>query len=257
MNLAVKSVCFLILCTILMASPPAGAGCTRSAGEIQGSPERARLLRQLGYRWDQSKVPSDELIYARAARLGYLIGRQARYIGDSAERNEMYDCVYDSVVEDNVSFATIFGANPARADTIFQQAKLGILEEDDLERFSIDAQGHYPSIFDPDWIGRWDVVFLEERKSGTKPPMEANLSIEFEHDSSGKLYAKVGAAGEVKGPFAVSVDDRSVAFQMPEGTMRHQITLSQHNHTSCTGSISTVVDGAGEILRWTGPGQRQ
>ncbi|MDP6706775.1 MAG: hypothetical protein QF893_10565 [Alphaproteobacteria bacterium] len=261
MSIAGRIAWLVILCTGLLVSEPAGAACSKSGEEFK-SPEWARLDRQYREGTDFSGVNNDdeEAVYARAARYGYLLGRQARYIGDSAERDGMFTCFREGMEKNVLLVGAARGVDfdPVYTDRLFQSALLGNLDDAQFARYGIDTKKHYPSIFEADWSGRWDVTFVGPKMPGKRIPLRTDITFSFRQRGDGTWLVEMGSARDMRGPYPARTDGGVISFELPKAqTMHFKFRLSQDSDTSCRGKMTTISVKGGNVTDWIGTGERR
>ncbi|MDP6704878.1 MAG: hypothetical protein QF893_00925 [Alphaproteobacteria bacterium] len=256
MSVAGRVACLVALCLGALAASPAIAACGKSIQEIENSPEWARLYRQHEQARDRSDPNTVESISARAVRYGYLLGRQARYIGNSAERDGMFTCLREGIL--TVMLASDVKSDPARTDRLFQSALLGTLDDADFERHGIDTKKRYPSIFEADWTGLWGVTFIGPTLPGQTKPLKTNVSFSFRQKGDGSWLVRVGSEGDMRGPYAARADGGVISFELPKTeAVYFKFALSQDDDASCRGKMTTTNAKTGRATNWHGTGERQ
>jgi hypothetical protein len=238
MKLALSMLCALS-CLIVLASQPARAQCRLSDEEYARSPEVKRFSRLLHVS-KRKADPSGEQLVVTAAAAGYILGKQAQYLGDSRERNEIFTCMRTAITEQLPRLATdvpdlAAGALTAQeADRVYQEALLGIMDDEELRRLGVDTSLHYPSIFEPVDVWTFTIELAPPLKS--KP---SQLSMEVIEEPDGVFVTAI-KKGQRGSRTRAHVEGRTISFQFQEkGGHRHDFVLTYRGDGACSGSMTS------------------
>ncbi len=136
----------------LSFAPAADAACNLPFGRLQASKELAAFNKQVSSLAFQE---SDISAHENAVSVGYLLGRQVRYIGNRADRREMFDCLHELALRMVALKSLHRSAGPIVMENLFLEAEMGAMNREDLARCGVNTSKRYPSIFDRGIAGMW------------------------------------------------------------------------------------------------------
>jgi hypothetical protein len=241
-----------IIGLVALTARPSLAACDMSMGAVQAMPEAQRFTRQLT---DLPVYGGGDFAHAGVARAGYLLGRQAEFIHDNPARDALYDCLKEMAFVEAEKMIIAGSGDPALAadpelGRTFQEAMLGILDDEQFARYGIETDRYYPSIFEPDWQGDWQASFMGPKLPGTGRRLAFEATLRFKYARDGALSVEIHQGEDFSGPYPVAAaDGGAITFTSVEKGIRHDIQLQQFSDTQFDGEM-TMTTPEGNVSQW-------